>query len=651
MRQNGWRWLGWSASVLVLITIGVLWSRLTIIDDGGHLRIAYSVVGWFAMMGTVFSFPHLSRRSGVLLLVFAAVAVRLSFWGAPVSNDVNRYLWEGRLLWMGENPYATEADDVQWEYLRDEYWDGMNTRERMTAYPPGMELVMAAASRAWYHLHVFKIVALVGDLWILALLVILSREYVRPVRWLGFYAFNPIVLASFAVEAHFDSMMVAPMLTALMLASRAKWKGAWFWLGFAVQMKIMALLMVPLLVLGQYRKDSMRLLMRPLKEIGPYCKKLLQSGWPFLLVLILPSLVFWEHLWKMGYGLFAFGSSGAFNGGFYELLRLVGVPDGPTRLVGTTLFGVGAVMVCWSVLKHREKDLLTAAYRIFLLLLIFSPVVHFWYLTWVVWFLVLRPSKSLIILCGLMSVYFLAWVYSETNYGWGYPRQFVVATWIPYYFLLVWELRHLRSRSKQKKFPPVETVSVVIPVYQEGPKLEQFLSRLKAVSEGVREYVVVDGAGELSEGDEILGEGVRTVRSERGRGRQIARGIAETTGDLVVIVHADTEPQGGWVSEVKKAANKAREIPAFALGQRFGGRGPGLLAVEMLNEQRVMFGGAIFGDQTTIIRREALKRIGGFPEQPLMEDVEVSARLLEVGPMGYLGLEWEVSARKWKGKL
>ena len=500
MKQNRWRWLGWSASVLVLVIIGVLWSRLVQIEDGGHWRILFSVVGWFAMMGTVFSFPNLNRRSALVLLMFAAVVVRLSFWAAPVSNDVNRYLWEGRLIWMGENPYATEADDERWEHLRDHYWEGMNTRERMTAYPPGMELVMAAASRAWYHLHVFKVVALVGDLWILALLVILSREYARPVRWLGFYAFNPIVLSSFAVEAHFDSMMVAPMLMALMLASRAKWKGAWFWLGFAVQMKIMALLVVPLLVLGEHRQASRRLLMRPWKELAPYCRKLLKSVWPFLLVLILPSLFFWEHLWKMGYGLFAFGSNGAFNGGFYESLRLIGVSDELTRLVGTLLFGVGAVMVCWSVLVRREKDLLTAAYRLFLLLLIFSPVVHFWYLSWVVWFLILRPSKSLLILCLTMSVYYLAWINSNLDWGWGYSRWVVVATWIPFYLLLAWELRHLRRRSKQKNFPPAQSVSVVIPVYQEGPKLEQFLAKLKAASEGVQEYVVVDGAAELEEG-------------------------------------------------------------------------------------------------------------------------------------------------------
>ena len=647
MKQNGWRWLGWSVSVLVLILVGIFWSQFSRIEEGGALRIWFSAIGWLAMFGTVFSFPNLSRRWGVILILFAAVVVRISFWGAPVSDDVNRYLWEGRLLWMDENPYAMRADDESWAHLRDGYWEDMNTRDRMTAYPPGMELVMAGASWLWYDLKVFKVVALMGDLWVLALLVILSRDYLRPIRWLGFYAFNPIVISSFAVEAHFDSMMVAPMLTALLFATRQRWRGAWFWLGIAVQMKMMALLLVPLLLIGEHRRATRRLLSQPLQNFGAYILGVMKGGWPFALVLVLPSLIFWEHLGGMFYGLFAFGRDGAFNGGFYELLRLLGVSGGSSRLVGTLLFGVGVTLVFWSVLKGREKDLLTAAFRAFLLLLVFSPIVHFWYLTWVVWFLVLRPSKPLLLLCGTCSVYFLAWVYGETDWGWGYPREVVVATWVPFFMLLAWELRHVCSRSKQKGFPAVQSLSVVVPVYREGPQLPRFLSKLEKVSEGIREVIVVDGAAELDEEKEDLGHGVRLVHSERGRGRQIARGIDETTGDLVVILHADTEPREGWVREVLRAVNKMPEASAFALGQRFGSRSVGLLGVEMLNESRVVFGSSVFGDQTMMIRRSALEKIGGFPQQPLMEDVEVSLRLNEIGRIEYLGMEWEVSARKW----
>ena len=645
MKKGGWRWLLWSTSIVVFLVIGFLWSRWTRIEDAGHWRIALSLLEWLAMLGAVFAFPNLKQRHALILLGVAAVVVRLAFWGAPVSNDVNRYLWEGRLLWEGENPYSTVADDEEWAHLRDEYWDGMNTRDRMTAYPPGMELVMSGASRLWYNLQVFKVVALVGDLWILALMVILAREYGRPMRWLGFYAFNPIVIASFAVEAHFDSLMVAPMLTALWFASRNRWKGAWFWLGFAVQMKVMALLVLPLFGLQAWRSLSGSEFKLRVKQVTLV---LLSQAWPFVLVLILPCLVFWRDLGGMAYGFFAFGSQGAFNGGFYESLLLVSVPPIPARLLGTLLFGLGLLFVWRRFYLENGLNLFEASFWSFLLLLIFSPVVHFWYLSWIVWFLVLRPSASLIVLCGANSVYFLVWIFTELGRGWGYPREVVVVTWLPFFLLLLWENRFWKSRLHQISFPEATTVSLVVPVYREGESLPSFLEQLRSVSGEVKEIVVVDGADELEEGGSRFGAGIRVVRSERGRGKQIARGVAETSGDLVVIIHSDTQPKEGWVEEVFRAARKTPRAPAFALGQRFSKGGFGLLFVEFLNEMRVMFEGSVFGDQTMIIRRQALEQAGGFPEQPLMEDVEVSARLRPQGKILYLGREWTVSARKWE---
>ena len=647
MRQNSWRWLVFTASILVFVGIGALWSCLERIEDAGHWRIGFSLVEWAAMFGAVFAFPNLERKKAVYLLGLAAILVRLSFWNAPVSNDVNRYVWEGHLLWEGHSPYATEASDESLAHLRDEFWEGMNTRERMTAYPPGMELVMAGASRLWYHLHIFKLIALIGDLWILALLVILSREFVRPVRWLGLYAFNPIVLSSFAVEAHFDSLMVAPMLTALLMASRERWKGAWFWLGFAVQMKIMAVILAPLLLVGGNRRAIQQWLKRPFQEFGSCGMQVLRQMWPFLLMLILPSLFFWRYLGNMLYGLLAFGSQGAFNGGLFDVLIMLGVPNIPTRLLGTAVF-LGSIFVFLRALLHeKEKDYFKMGFWIFLVLLVFSPVVHFWYLTWVVWYLVIRPIPSLLVLCGTSSVYFLTWIFSELGWGWGYPREFVVASWLPFFALFLWEIRYWRSRGRRKNYPEAESMSAVVPVYQEGPGLKDFLKKLEDASSGLQEIVVVDGAGDLK-GEEDWGSLVRVIESERGRGRQIAKGIKETTGDLVTIIHADTQPRQGWVSEVYRAAKKTPRASAFALGQRFEKVSLGLLVIECLNEMRVAFGGTVFGDQTMIIRRQALEEVGGFPEQPLMEDVEVSNRLRLKGEIVYLGGEWLVSAQKWQ---
>ncbi|YCM42705.1 glycosyltransferase [Verrucomicrobiaceae bacterium 227] len=625
MSRQGWRWGAYLASLILLLGVAIQWSRLETIQSGGFERIILFALAWVGMMGAVFAFPKCSRRQGFLMIALAGLVLRLVLWPAPVSDDVNRYLWEGSLVWKGENPYETTADDEARAHLRDDHWEAMNHRDRLTAYPPGMELLAAGASWLWYDLQVFKILALAGDLWSLAMLGLLLKATRRPIRWLGLYAFNPVVLISFAAEAHFDSLMVGALLTALYLARQVRWSLAWFWLGVAVQMKFMAILLVPyFLVRGDRRKIL-----------------------PFLLVLAIPALPFFGELSGGLRGLLGFGSSGAFNGGIYETFRSLGIGDSLARLPGMMLFlGVGLIYG-WRTLRGLEKDLIFVTQMILAALVMGSPVVHFWYLSWLIPFVVLRPSLSWLTLCLTISIYFLAWENEGAGGTWGYHRGWVLLTWWPFFILHLVESRWWRSRSRQRDYPEVASVDIVVPVYNPGGGIRDFLDQLRQVSPGISKIIVVDGGS--SDGS-LVHVGPH-LTSERGRGRQIAAGVAESSADLVAIVHADTVPVEGWVEQLMAVANAHPRSPAFALGQRFCRASPGLLLVEMLNEARAIFSGSVFGDQTLIIRREALVGIGGFPAQPLMEDVEVSWRLLEKGPITYLGQEWTVSSQKWRGRF
>jgi len=395
--------------------------------------------------------------------------------------------------------------------------------------------------------------------------------------------------------------------------------------------------------------------------------------------LLLPTLVFIPYLRGLFEGLFGFASKGAFNAGFYEGVLLIGVPENLARWLGVFLFAVvyalivlqrplqrklrkegGGIRECFESVWKGEPcgsnlELMLAAGALFMALVIFSPIVHFWYLSWFVWLLVLRPSVSLIVLSGLMGGYFMAWVNAENGLDWGYSRTYAVALWVPFFIVFIWENRFLWKRLRNGGGErEVKSMSVVVPVYREGAKVLSFLERLIERSPELKEVIVVDGGAE--EGDEGLeltrqeGERVpvRWVASPPGRGEQIGAGIELASGDLVAIMHADTCPQEGWVERVVGSARIEENSPAFALGQRYDESASRLLWLEGLNEARATLGGAIFGDQTLIVRREVLKREGGFPRQPLMEDVEVSLRLLEQGPLSYVGAESLVSARRWQ---
>jgi len=644
-QSNLWRWAVWLLSLSVLLVCGWLWSQLETLEEGGVARVCYYGVSWLSMLGLVFAFPNISRKTGVKLIIVGAVLVRLAFFDTPTSDDVNRYLWEGKLLWQGENPYAMVAEDEAWAPLRDGYWEKMNHKDKLTAYPPGMQLVMALASKVWYHPYVFKLVALVGDFLVIGVLILLSNQMVRPLRWVGLWVFNPLVLASFVVEAHFDSLMVAPMITALWMANQKKMGWAWGWLGVAVQMKLMAVLVVPL-----FFKDW---------------KALLKKGWAFLLVLVLPSLIFYEHLEGFWAGLVEFGAKGAFNGALYEWFLLKDFFSGHERLeeleyteeaARFITFGIFALVAVWSffwLMFSRRGNVFSASFALFQALIICSPVVHFWYLTWVLWLVVIRPRPSYFIFSGMMGLYFMVWHRLEVGDGWGLSEAQMWWIWGPYFALLVYENRHW-WRSKLARYSlSADKVSVIIPVYKPGEEWEEFLKEFEQKSEGVHEIVVVDATPE-NERLELMVEASQQTRrtrfiysEQRGRGQQISEGYRATSGEIVVIVHADTVAKEGWVTFLKRAIQHMPDAVAWVMGQRFDRSSLGLLLVEGMNEWRVFGDQLPFGDQTMVMRRSALEVGGGFPAQPLMEDVEVGYRLRELGEVMYLGEEWAVSGEKW----
>lgn len=629
--MNSLRWAAWGGSLALLLVVAGLWSGLDKIEEGGALRIGYHSLIWVGMLGAVFFLPSLSSRKTLLLILGAAILVRIVFWTAPVSNDVNRYLWEGRLIWEGENPYSEIADSEDWSHLRDQYWEEMNHRERLTAYPPGMELVMAAASRVWYDLQVFKVVALLGDFWIFAMLVILLERRKKPLRWLGFYAFNPVILASFAVEAHLDSLMVGAFFTTILCAERKSWGWAWFWLGVAVQMKLMVLVLAPFIfLLGGWRKAL--------------------SIWPFLLVLVLPSLLFVSDLGGLVKGVFGFGSAGAFNGGLFELLRWLGVAEGVVRSGLALLFLAIVGFYSWRVWRGHEFDLVSLSLIVLGSLVVLSPVVHFWYLSWLIPLVALRPQLSWLALYGATGLYFLTWENQHLGNGWGYSPQLVIASWVPFFALLIWENRFYLTRLRSQERSEKPSLDIVLPVYNAGPSLAGFLSQLQTASAGVGKIFVVDGGSEDDSVQQAKEAGCEVLSSPKGRGNQIATGFEQSSADLVAVVHADTIPQTGWIEHVQQAA-VGEKGTGFILGQRFDVSSPALLFIEILNEARVIFGGSAFGDQTMVLRRAVVEAEGGFPKQALMEDVEVSWRLLRCGPLCYLGTEWQVSATKWKGRF
>ena len=192
-------------------------------------------------------------------------------------------------------------------------------------------------------------------------------------------------------------------------------------------------------------------------------------------------------------------------------------------------------------------------------------------------------------------------------------------------------------------------ISVIIPAYNEGEHILRCIENIQR-EQGDIEIIVTDG-GSVDGTLELAGQksGVRMVQSAKGRGIQMNTGAHMSTGELLLFLHADTMLEERW----KPAMLSALEDPAVAGGAfTFSIDGPDrkYRAVEQWVKLRCLFCKLPYGDQGIFVRRHIFERLSGYKNIPLMEDVDLIARMKQLGKIVILDTRAVTSARRWAGK-
>ena len=572
-------------------------------------------------------FPNMGKTKNSFLLIFTlAVLARLLMAGFPASDDVNRYLWEGKLILKGESPYAKTADSEEWQPFRDQFWDGMNHKDKQTAYPPLALLVFAGLNLISYQLWVYKLFFGVIDLGTLLLVIILLQYRKQPVRNSILYALSPITVIGFSGEAHFDSLYLFILLAALLFFEKEKLIVGWLLLGLSIQIKIISVLIIPLLL---WKHKNWKIL------------------W-IIVPLVGPSLFFWNDLQNLLLGIFHWGSTMSHNGSINHIfIDLFGNREAASKL------SLAILGVVTAITALKSTDILKGSFIIFGALILLSPTIHYWYLSWVLPFIVFFPSLAWMALVMLSAFYFSAWVRFGNSGNWYQPIGYLWLQWIPFYIL--WAPGFFRGF--RKLFWPIkdyraDTISVVIPTLNELANLSACLRSLQSSEIQFKEVVVVDGGS--TDGTESVETdfSITFLTAKKGRGNQIAEGGRHCTSDVILVLHADAVVHPRLAGSILDCLYSNPRVIGGAVGQRFSGTSKGaiLVLIEMLNDFRAKFHGNSFGDQGQFFRREALTALGGFPEIPLMEDVELSNRLKKGGDLVLLDGSLICSARRWENE-
>lgn len=143
--------------------------------------------------------------AGILLF---ACCFRLILWLSPpsISNDIYRYVWEGKILNAGINPFSRAPADPLLEKFRDhEIYPEINHKDYTTIYPPVSLALFSLGARLSSTTRAMSMVFLAFDLLTILVLIATVRLLSIDMNRIAIYAWNPLIIMEFAGSGHLDS--------------------------------------------------------------------------------------------------------------------------------------------------------------------------------------------------------------------------------------------------------------------------------------------------------------------------------------------------------------------------------------------------------------------------------------------------------------
>jgi len=614
----------------------------------GHWRIPAGpfmllfLCTWITGLALFILFPRgISRKRSWILLGLLALLCRLALFSHIPSDDVNRYLWEGRMITESINPYhhAPLSEELAKLAKDDPYHSEINHPDLPAAYPPFALLIFSAVAHLWYHPIAMKLILIAFDMGTLFCILLLLKHRGTDPRWAALYAFNPVILYSFAGQAHFDSMQNFFLLAALVLYDRRRWGWMFLCAGLAIQSKYVGILVLPFLLQRENLKFTPVVV---LALFVPYT--------PFLSA----------DNSQLFYCITHFAQNFAFNGSIHGVLLGFFGSLGTATAVTKVLLGLVLLAGYWYFHPTRktvfQNDPISGSFFALGALLVLSPTVHFWYLTWIIPFLCLRPMASWMLLTLTVTGYFITPGIQHQTGTWRLPLSVQILEWTPFLLLLTRDAFLGWHRARFSARPPEpRSISVIIPTFNEAETIASCIEAANGDS-AVSEILIID-AGSTDETVELARKSGATViehtcppESGGGRGGQVAAGIKAATSDVVAILHADTilEPPG--FTRILECLQKEPTVVGGSVGSVFDGKGFHLRLLESANDFRAACLGISFGDQVQFFRRAPVVACNSYPDIPLMEDVELNFRLTRLGRLAFLFGSARVSARQWQSR-
>lgn len=357
--------------------------------------------------------PGKARASALGLVLLVAVFLRVPFLltEPTLSDDVYRYVWDGRVQNAGINPYLHAPEARELAPLRDERYPGINNKDIPTLYPPLMQVFFAAVTSVSSSVLAMKTALVLAELGMVVLLfAMLSRLGSDPLSAVV-YAWSPLAVVEVAGSGHNDVLAVWLLLGALWALHRSHDVVSMALLAGSGLGKVLGFALAPLFVRA----------VRP-RAFLAMAGVTLALAWPYREAGALAFRGLRE------YGLRWRGNDSLFHG----LVWLTGSENDAKLVAGSILVALVLTLVAIGAQPLRACHVTIGA------VLLLTATVHPWYLIWIVPFLCFYPSPAWMYLTlGVALSYHSAYL-SEPGRPWEDLLWVKVLEYGPFFALAAW---------------------------------------------------------------------------------------------------------------------------------------------------------------------------------------------------------------------
>lgn len=311
--------------------------------------------------------PHndeqfLPRISIPMFIIITGIIFRITVIpSAPTTSpDVFRYIWEGKIAAHGINPYQVSPDAHLLNQYHSDLWAKVGFKNMTSLYPPFAQVTflisyIISGESVWG----LKVVYLLCEIiTLIFLLKLLRLKKINPC-YVILYAWLPIPIMEYFINAHIDAVGIAFFILFLYYIEKGKNNLSAVYFALAFLTKFYPLMIFPLLI----------------KKIG--MKKLI----PFSLIFLFTTIIFYTPFLTSDIAvknsLTTYLLRWEFNGSVYNLIKMLSDGDLARIICGILL------IIAIAVISYKYRDFVNGAFGVLLSFVIFATTIYPWYLGWI----------------------------------------------------------------------------------------------------------------------------------------------------------------------------------------------------------------------------------------------------------------------------